>query len=90
MVDSLEKPTPILNRIDRTFAFRIVRSQRLRNGITHGRKLICDGVPHNLVVNPVLSVSQDVSYPSKALPVRAWRYHLRIIAQRNCSFGHYL
>jgi hypothetical protein len=37
------------------------------------RKLILDGVPDNLVVNPVISVPQKVSHPAKTLPIRPGR-----------------
>ena len=42
-----------------------VHPERLHSSFTHERKLILDGIPDNLVINPVISVSNRFPIPRK-------------------------
>jgi hypothetical protein len=72
------------------FGLGTVQSERFQNEFTQWRKLILDGIPHNLVVNTVICVSQEVSHPPKTIPIRARRYYFGIATQTNGCLGQNL
>jgi hypothetical protein len=67
-----------------------VGPQRFHNNLSHARELILDGIPDNLVVNLVISVSQQVPHPAEAFPVWSRRDLFGIPSKTNRCLSHNL
>jgi hypothetical protein len=62
----------------------------MHNNLTHVRKLLVDRISDNLVINPVISVSQEVPHPAEAFPIRPRSDPFGILAETNRCLSHNL
>ncbi len=76
--------------LKKSLAIATVCPLRIHNNLTHARKLILDSVPDYLVVNSVISVSQEVPHPAEAFPIGPGSDPSGILAKTNCCLSHNL